>query len=151
MHYLTVQDMLWINLQVSKRVFHYNFATLEESTFYQYAYGSSRSLNAQASRFLTGFTKLAPFESHNEATAFVGFVSFLRLNDSDLIVADTDGMSWFRQVIANPHEIESAIGHLHADADGHHVAAHNTQTRPIILKVLSDYAGTVSALAPVIA
>ena len=41
LHYLTIQDILWINLQVTKKVQHFNYARLEEGTFYQYGYGRS--------------------------------------------------------------------------------------------------------------
>lgn len=44
LHYLTVQDVLWINLQATRKVQHFNYAKLEEATYCQYAYGESNTL-----------------------------------------------------------------------------------------------------------
>ena len=57
LQYLTVQDILWINLQVTKKVQHFNYARLEEATFYQYAYGDSNTLLPQAARFVRAAQK----------------------------------------------------------------------------------------------
>ncbi len=46
--YLTVQDMLWINLQATKKVQHFRYALLEEATYYQYGYGASRQSRPDA-------------------------------------------------------------------------------------------------------
>jgi death-on-curing protein len=94
LRYLTVQDVLWINLQVSGRVNGFDYATLEEATFYQYAYGDSKELLSQAQRFLHGFLAKSPISAANEATAFVAFATFLRLNGVHLSVDDAEGAEW---------------------------------------------------------
>src|SRR5436309_1228008 len=86
--YLTIQDILWINLQLTKKVQHFNYARLEEATFYQYGYGASRDLPRQAGRFLAGFLKLHPLDAGNEATAFLGCVAFLLLNGRRINIED---------------------------------------------------------------
>src|SRR5688572_17256500 len=101
LHYLTVQDVLWINLQVAKKVRHFNYARLEEATFYQYAYGESVGPEPQALRFLTGFVKMRPFESDNEATAFVACDAFLRINGKMLSLKDADALKWFESIQAD--------------------------------------------------
>lgn len=83
---LTVQDILWLHLQVTNKVQPYDYAKLEEASFYQYAYGDSTGLLPQASRFLTGFIRMAPFPEANEATAFLAAAAFLRLNGKSLTV-----------------------------------------------------------------
>lgn len=90
LHTLTIQDVLWLNLQVSNKVQPYDYAKLEEAVFYQFAYGDSTGLLPQAARFITGFMRMAPFESDNDATAFLACVAFLRLNGKALDVASGD-------------------------------------------------------------
>jgi prophage maintenance system killer protein len=99
LHYLTVQDMLWVNLQVTKKVQHFNYARLEEATFYQYSYGDSSSLIPQAGRFLTGFLKLHPFDAGNESTALIACATFLNINGAMLKVADADAEAWLDKVM----------------------------------------------------
>ncbi|MFN3728156.1 MAG: Fic family protein [Fimbriimonadaceae bacterium] len=85
MQYLTVQDMIWINTQVTGAPQPYYYATLEEATFYQYGYGKSTDLFAQAARFFQGFKRLHPFKAGNEATALVGLIAFLELNGQNFL------------------------------------------------------------------
>lgn len=87
LHTLTVPDVLWINLQVTGSPQAYDYATLEESTFNQYSRGKNDDLAGQATRFLTGFVKLAPFTGGNLETAAVGCLAFLRMNGKSLDVA----------------------------------------------------------------
>src|SRR5688500_6656775 len=90
LRYLTVQDILWINVQVTRKVNRYDYARLEEATFYQYAYGDSEELVKQAQRFLRGFVKQKPFEAGNEPTAFVACMAFLQMNGSGIGLSDED-------------------------------------------------------------
>src|SRR3569832_347171 len=96
--YLTVQDILWINLQVTKKVHHFNYARLEEATFYQYAYGESNSLVPQAGRFIGGFLRMHPFEAGNEATAFVAGAAFLKINGKEINLPDEKAHAWFERI-----------------------------------------------------
>ena len=146
MHYLTVQDMLWINLQLTKQINRYEFARLEEATYYQYGYGTSKSLTAQATRFLTGFSKLAPFSAGSKGSAFVGFVAFLRLNDADLNVKPADVVKWVESALANPAMIESCIAATHSHEHGH-----NPPTRQMIQSVLTDYAAVLAIFSDSVA
>ena len=92
--YLTVQDMLFVNLQVTKAKQAFDYARLEEAVFYQYASGKSTDLVAQGARFLTGFAKMAPFTDGNHACAFVGLVAFLEANGKSLAVSDAVAGAW---------------------------------------------------------
>jgi len=107
--YLTVQDVLWINLELTKKVRHFRFAKLEEATYYQYGYGGSRDLALQAGRFLSGFMKLRPLDAGNEATAFVGAVAFLFLNGARLSVSDSEGAEWVEQVRTGKIRAEESL------------------------------------------
>ncbi len=121
LHYLTVQDILWINLQLTKKVQHFNYARLEEATFYQYAYGESRSLMPQAARFLTGFSKMRPFETGNDGTAFVATVTFLEMNGRTLSVPDEEARAWFKSALCSLDEAQAAIEKATTD----HTVAHH--------------------------
>ncbi len=136
LNYLTVQDILWINLQVTKKTNRFNYATLEEATYYQYAYGDSDELASQASRFLRGFLKLAPLAEGNEATAFVGFAAFLMLNGHQLDVTDDSAGEWFRAGSFDAAIKRLEHGHSRADA-----------VRDVVVQVLQTYPASVSALA----
>ncbi len=98
LRYLTVQDLLWINLQATKKVQHFNYARLEEAAFYQYGYGSSRNIARQAARFLNGLMKIHPFDAGNDVTAFIGCLAFLRLNGLELNLADASAPAWIEGV-----------------------------------------------------
>jgi prophage maintenance system killer protein len=112
LHYLTVQDMLWINLQITKQVNTFNFATLEEATYYQYAYGQSRDLPRQAGRLLKGFLKLKPFSEGNEATGFIGCVAFLLVNGMSLSLPDDQGAAWLARAQKGELDPEEALPKL---------------------------------------
>lgn len=82
-HYLTVQDILWINHEVCKRECEFKYAQLEEATFCQYGYGQSQDVLAQAASLLQGFIRMRPFEAGNRATAFIATLVFLAINGYD--------------------------------------------------------------------
>jgi death-on-curing protein len=92
--YLTVQDMLFLNLQITKSPQPFDYAKLEEAVFYQYASGQSTDLVQQGARFLVGFAKMAPFSRGNTACAFVGMVAFLEANGRTLDLSDDEAVSW---------------------------------------------------------
>ncbi|HWD41815.1 MAG TPA: hypothetical protein VG944_23445 [Fimbriimonas sp.] len=121
LHYLTVQDILWINLQATQKVQHFDYAKLEEATFYQYAYGESSSLAPQAGRFLTGFLKMAPFKvASNEATAFIGCLTFLRINGAPVSLTDESALEWMDKVMTKQLSGVEAVKSIVGEAAGHH-------------------------------
>jgi prophage maintenance system killer protein len=140
LHYLTVQDVLWINLQLTKKVQHFNYARLEEAVFYQYAYGDSRTLFPQAARFISGFLKMRPFEAGNEATALVSCLAFLYLNG---YTAQGDLRGWFDQAKTGKVEAIEAV----AVEDPH--AGHTLvpDVRGAIRRVLDEHAAAIAAAA----
>ena len=137
LHYLTIQDVLWINLQVTKKVQHFNYARLEEAVFYQYAYGDSKTLFPQAARFITGFLKMRPFEAGNEATAAVSCLAFLLLNG---YAAKGDLRGWTEGSIT----AESIEGMVEEDHSlGHAIVP---DVRAAIRRVLDSHADAVAAV-----
>jgi prophage maintenance system killer protein len=144
-HYLTVQDMLWINLQATKKVHHFNYARLEEATYYQYAYGESSSLIPQTGRFLTGFLKLHPFDAGNESTALIACGTFLRMNGAILDVTDEDAEAWLdkvmtKQITGLDAVTQSAKENLHF----HDVL--KPDVRKVAGCVVDQYRATIEAL-----
>lgn len=142
LHYLTLQDMQWINLQVTGTVHPYRYDLLEEATFYQYGYGKSTDLFGQAAKFLTGFAKLAPFESGNEATAMVGFIAFLALNGHGCRLDDGALPEWLAKAARDGLKGDDLVGVLH-EADHH---SHGPDVRGVIAGVLDRYPETLRSL-----
>jgi len=133
--YLTVQDMIWINLQATKRVQHFSFARLEEATYYQYGYGASKDVAAQAGRFLGGFLKLHPFADGNEASGFIGCVAFLRLNGYQLGVPADEARDWIERIQSGRVRAEQALPALVSPI----AATHDLTVREALAEVLSAY------------
>jgi prophage maintenance system killer protein len=124
LHYLTVQDVLWINLQLTKKVQKFNAVKLEEATFYQYAYGDSNSLGAQAARFMVGFPRVSPIDGGNVATAFASGITFLAINGVMLSVSDKDGADFFDEMLQQrPLAAEILDKATECDADFHHTGS----------------------------
>ncbi len=119
--YLTVQDMLWINLHITKESNAFNYATLEEATFYQYGYGGSHDVLGQAARFLKGFMANAPFAGKgDDLTAFVGCVAFLAMNGYQFEVPRAEAGSWIERVKSGQVDVAQAILQLAKPASDHH-------------------------------
>jgi death on curing protein len=143
-HYLTVQDVLWINLQATKKVHHFNYAKLEEATYYQYAYGESNTILPQAARFVRGFLKLHPLEQGNRATGFIGLISFLRLNGRCVNLADEKATSWFGSFGESQAKSISALESVvYSYGGGHH---DHPDVRTCIQSTLNDFPETIKTL-----
>lgn len=97
--YLTVQDHLWINLQVTKSAPKWDYAKLEEACNFQYSYGTVTDLYDRAARYATGFAKNLPFAAGNEATAAVGLLTFLGVNGLELKESPTNLSEWFSGLV----------------------------------------------------
>jgi prophage maintenance system killer protein len=146
LHDLTVQDMLWVNLQATKKVQHFNYAMLEEATAYQYAYGESASLIPQAGRFLTGFLKLHPFETGNESTGLVACATFLKVNGSELNVEDSDAEAWLDKVMTKQITGVEAV-HRSSETDPHFHDVLKPDSRSAIRAIVEKYQKTMLALS----
>lgn len=109
LHYLTVQDVLWIHLRLLKTARAFRYAALEEAVNTQYAYGESKDLQAQAARFVIGFSKRAPFDAGNDPAAFVATLAFLLLNGKALTLPDSEGANWYEKVRSGAVQPEKAI------------------------------------------
>ncbi len=144
LQYLTVQDILWINLQITKKVQHFSFAKLEEATFYQYAYGGSNSLLPPAARFLIGFARLRPFEAGNAGTAFVGCLAFLHINGATPILNDADSAAWLERLGSNAQSAAEFLGEV-VSVDEH--AHGEPDIRAAVREVLEGFPTTLVSLA----
>lgn len=145
LHYLTVQDVLWINLQATKKVQHFKYARLEEATFYQYAYGESTSLVAQAGRFLSGFLKLHPFDAGNESTGLISCATFLEINGQDLDVDDSKAIDWLDKVMTKQVAVADAVAAAAKPLDHAHETL-QPDIRNTILNIVQRYPKTIEEL-----
>lgn len=139
--YLTVQDVLWINRQAIKRDTGFQYAKLEEATFYQYAYGDSHELIPQAARFLKGFQRMAPFSEGNDATALVATLVFLRINGMLLSLRADRAADWYL-------EIDNAIQAIAdiAQPDSHPHYEIKPDVREHIVVVMAQHAPAIEHL-----
>lgn len=144
LHYLTVQDMLWINLQtIGFKAQSWHFMKLEEGTFYQYGYGASANLVPQAAKFAAGFAKNAPFADGNEATGLIAVLTFLAMNGKSISLDAEGAVDWYRKAVTGS---EDAIASVATDShDGHHALV--PDVRAIAGELLERYAKAVSALS----
>jgi hypothetical protein len=147
LQYLTVQDVLWINLTVTGHPQEFDYATLEEATFYQYAYGENKGMAQQAARFVDGFLKKKPLAAGNEGTAFVACLAFLRANGVELNLDDP--LAWFRGIESGTHESLASIEKYAQET--HHEGHHGPETEvPDAMKsVFEQYSETVAKLAAI--
>lgn len=143
-HYLTVQDVLWINHEVSKRVNTFKYAQLEEATFYQYGYGKSEDIIGQAGQFLEGFIKLRPFSSANRATALVSVLTFLQINGCQINLAPGEAAEWALRVARKEQKGIDAI--RSAVAEGRGPVALKPVVRTEVHDIMEKYAADIAAL-----
>ncbi|MBI1334932.1 MAG: hypothetical protein JST12_05495 [Armatimonadetes bacterium] len=141
MHYLTVQDVLWIHLQIAKKTVKFNYAKLEEAVSYQYAYGKSKDVLSQASRFFVGFPAMKPFECGNDAAALVAGLTFLISNGFHPKSGEKDLAGWFERA-SNRSDSKAAIESMAKRCEHDHHAT----MREIATEVMETYASTVKKL-----
>ncbi|MCH7945980.1 MAG: hypothetical protein IIC73_08230 [Armatimonadetes bacterium] len=145
MHYLTLQDIIWLNLQLTKSTGEYDSEPLEEATFYQYALGDSQGVAAQAARFLIGFRKMSPFAEGNEACAFIGMAAFIEANGQAFDLSDDKGAEWMQGVWERPEIAADAIKAKLREAETE-VKYGVPDMLEICGRLIKRYKGTVSAL-----
>ena len=143
LHYLTVQDILWINSQVTGKINSFNFAKLEEATFYQYAYGDSNHLLVQAARFATGFLKMNPLDGGNEATTFVALLTFLKINGMSIELTDANAGVWFGDVKQKQSLAEDGIKSVAKPIVGYHG---EPDAKKVVRDLLVEFSGTIAKL-----
>ncbi len=141
LQYLTVQDVLWINLQVTGKPQPFDYADLEEATFYQYAYGDSKSLLPQAARFLSGFLKKKPLASGNEATALISCLAFLKVNGYEFKGESLD--TWFTEVQNGTAEARQAVEKDFYEAP----RDHHVEIREALMELLKNHQN-IATLTP---
>ena len=141
MHYLTVQDIIWIQLQITNKQGKFSFAKLEEAASYQYAYGKSHDVMSQAARFFRGFSILNPFESGNSAVGLVSGIVFLELNGLSFCPKEKDLTQWYMRAIDSSTSKTAIESGTEAAHDGHHMS-----TRELTKSVLERYETTIQKL-----
>lgn len=106
--YLTLQDLIWINSEITKSPQPYSYDRLEEATYYQYSYRQSRDVPLQAARFLWGYLKYRPFAQGNLATALIATLAFLHINGYETRLPVEESALWLEQIVARrKHPLEA--------------------------------------------
>jgi prophage maintenance system killer protein len=141
MHYLTVQDVLWIHLQIAKKKGTFSFAKLEEATSYQYAYGKSHDVTAQAARFFPGFVKMSPFGNADQAVAFVSGLTFLELNGLTLKPSVKDPAKWFGLLSDSATSLDNVLEGTEPSHGDHHASC-----REVAKAIISKYEKSIAKL-----
>jgi hypothetical protein len=141
LQYLTVQDILWTNLQLTKESNPFEYDKLEEATFCQYAYGKSIDPVAQAPKFLKGFIAKAPFGGKGDTeTAFIATIGYLTLNGYLLPIPAAECRAWLERVKSGQVDATQAISQLAQPATHHHV----TTPQEALQAALDLYAGAIT-------
>ncbi len=146
MQYLTVQDIIWINLQLTDRPQRFDYALLEEATYFQYGYGESSQLFEQAARFFRGFSKNRPFTTGNEATAFVGLATFLQMNGAELDLSDKKAADWCESLLTSEDPAQMLQGSAKNHADDHQNIDHLPEVAPTAREVMAKYPNSIKTL-----
>lgn len=139
--YLTVQDVLWINLETTGHIQTFKPASLEDTVYAQYGYGQSNELLRQALQFFNAFLKSQPFQTGNTLTGFVAFLTFLNLNKKTLELPDHEGLAFIEYITgpAKNHDafivIESICKDLPTDYYSH--------IQPIASNIIRSFSNTV--------
>lgn len=146
LHTLTVPDMQWINLQITGAPQKYDFAKLEEGTFYQYKSGANNDIAGQAAKFLVGFSKMQPFTKGNHATAFAASLAYLKMNNVSLDVEPKDAHAWLRDIGADETVASKEISRVMKMLDDHdHQGV--PPAKEIVTSVLDRYSDCIAKLA----
>ncbi len=114
--YLTLQDLIWINSEITKSPQPYSYDRLEEATYYQYSYRQSRDVPLQAARFLWGYLKYRPFARGNLATALIATLAFLHINGYETRLPVENAAEWMTQVATRRKHPLDAIRQIAAPA-----------------------------------
>jgi len=114
--YLTLQDLIWLNSEITKSPQPYSYDRLEEATYYQYSYRQSRDVPLQAARFLWGYLKYRPFAQGNLATALIATLAFLHINGYETHLPVEHAADWIEQVALRRKHPLDAIRQIAAPA-----------------------------------
>lgn len=136
-HYLTVQDVLWINLQATKTVNPFDFAKLEGAVYRQYGYGASQDLGRQATGLMAALWARGAFTKGNQATAFLATYAFLTLNGLKPKLDDAGAEAWAEQLAKGDSSLVPVVrAHHHADETLEDVVSGALEAFPQTLQAL---------------
>ncbi len=142
-HYLTVQDMLWINQEVSNQVNSFKHLQLEEGTYYQYGYGKSENVLEQAGNFIQGFIRLRPFDTGNRATAFVACLAFLEINGYVINLEESNALKWALDIADKKISGVEAVSKIASPGGSTEL---NPAIRVHVKKIIERYSSAIQSL-----
>jgi death on curing protein len=141
LEYLTLQDIIWINLEVTGEANEFSAERLEEAVFHQYAYRRGADLFFRAGDFLEALLRLRPFDDGNRRTAFLSTVAFLAVNGYALEVTDQQAYSWLKSII--DRQVSGHVAISKAARPSNHTPR---AVRPLIHGLIGRYEHALEAL-----
>ena len=98
LEYLTPQDILWINLEITGATNELDAELLEEAASHLYSYVKIPNPIYQVGDFLETFLRIHPFNKGNQRTAFISMLAFLTLNGYEFIIPGSEVLMWIKSV-----------------------------------------------------
>lgn len=142
---LTVHDMLWVHLQLTKSTGNFRFDRLEEATYLQYGHGSSSDVIGQATRLLLQFPEMRPFDKGNMAVAFAAFAAFLNMNGYELAVPADGAGDWLKRIWSEASSARQMVGDS-VNEIHHHDVMGIPNRRAALIWALDKYSTTLAEL-----
>ncbi len=142
--YLTLQDLIWINSEVTRSPQPYSYDRLEEATYYQYSYRDSRDVPLQTARFLWGYLKYRPFKEGNLQTALIAVLAFLEINGYEVHLPVEQASEWIRAVAERRRHPLDAIRQI---AKPKKPSALPTPLRELVHHLIEHYEPALEELA----
>jgi len=151
LHYLTVQDLLWLNLELTEAVHAFHYASLEDAVYCQYGYGNSQRVAEQAARLAWEFPRKAPFKAGNAACAFAATVAFVELNGLKCTLADgSPAVTWAQALATGDRpdvaKFEGAFTACASDPHGSNPDDVRHLVRHALQSVMTRYAAALATL-----
>lgn len=108
--YLTAQDALWLNQQITGVTPTFELGRLDDGISFQYALGKATDLPRMASQLAKGMVIKRPFSVGSRTTALAAFLTFCSLNELEPIgdLATIVDRALKGEIVAKTHE-----GHGH--------------------------------------
>lgn len=139
---LTVQDLLWINLQLTGGPQPFDFARLEESTFAQYGLGANDDPIRLGGKLFMDVAKRAPFAFGNTGTALVAGLAFWRLNGVEANATSDEVVNAAMKCLTQGNA--KSLVELAVKLDGAHQGHHTKEG--VLADIVASFIGRLSRI-----
>jgi len=143
--YLTTQDVLWINHQITGESYAFREAELLEVVSQQYTYGANHDFLSNAARFATAFQGRDVIDHAGLATNFVALLAFSKLNGYDVTLTDEAAAGWYTEIGKDRFKAAEAL-EVGLRREEHQHDSHNPPVRVTVQDVIAAYPETIKKL-----